>query len=48
MWLSFFLKTVVCEKPVQPEGTARQIRGVLFSKTILEIVFLIAYHSYRF
>jgi len=46
--VSFFLKTSVCDKPAKAPGAAREIKALRFSKMVLEILFLIAYHLNEF
>ena len=41
-------QTMVCDKPAKATGMAREIKALLFSKIVLEILFLIAYHLNEF
>ena len=45
--LSVRFRSIGLQTP-QSEGTVRQIRVLMFSKTILEIAFSIVYNSYEF
>jgi len=42
------LKTRVCEKLAKATGAAQEVKALLFSKIVLEIIFLIAYNLNEF